>query len=221
MADREAAAEVKRLIAERVAALRTVGYDPQTLKALIAREHVRGEEVMAQLKEEHRAEELARSKQASRAIYGADDLIEGSDPVAHRASYRDAQDRAERVESAGQAKRLLQQAERSGDELLARAVAVKAQDRRWKDVTDAYSETRPQWRAALENIGDTRLSVGMGANLVFGLKRPEELERMSRSQIETLVRDREDLYKAIDSPPKAPTRLADAFDEGPMFQAGV
>lgn len=207
MSDREAAAEVKRLVGERIEALRERGYDGDTLTALIAREHLNGRRVMDQLKAEHRAEELARAKTANIAIYGAEDLRGDSDDVAHRASFRDAQDRAARVDSPDQAARLLAQAERSGDEVLARAVAVRAFDRRWKDVTESYSETRPEWKAAVDNVDDTRISVGMGANLVFGLRKPEELRRLHDGALETIVRDNEDLYRAVDNPPDPPSTV--------------
>lgn len=209
MSNRETAAEVKKVVAERIEQLRSRGYEPDTLKALVAREYRNGAKVLAQFKAEHRAQELARVKQASVAIYGADDLLGDSDPVAHRASYRDAVDRADRVDTPQQAERLLRQAERSGDELLARAVAVKAFERNWADVTGAYSETRPEWAAAAENVADTRVSVGMGANLVFGMTKPDELRRMSDDQIDQFVASNQRLYDMADNP--APRTVSTQF----------
>lgn len=59
-------------------------------------------------------------------------------------SYRDAQDRAERLETPGAAAALLARAESSGDDTLARAIAAHAFAKTWTDVLDTYCSSRPQ-----------------------------------------------------------------------------
>lgn len=80
-------------------------------------------------------------------------------------SRRDAQDRAEQIDNPAEALRLLQRAERAGDELLCQAIASRAGDfaatqvdantpggKSWSTVLDAYAQTRPDVAEALQEM---------------------------------------------------------------------
>jgi hypothetical protein len=58
-------------------------------------------------------------------------------------SYRDALSRADQAPGLQQLADLLQRAEVTGDELLARAVAVIAVEKRWFAIVEAYAAMRP------------------------------------------------------------------------------
>src|SRR3954452_19785825 len=84
--------------------------------------------------------------------------------------------------------RLLRQAERSGDEVLARAVAQFAHDQRgpfdagWHDVIDAFASRRPEVAHKLEALAAAQrddLGASIGSAFVFALFKPTELERYS------------------------------------------
>jgi hypothetical protein len=63
----------------------------------------------------------------------------GSDAAAVL-SFRDANDRADRITNAGDASKMLKRALEQNDLLLARAVAGHAHSKKWSDVTESYAE---------------------------------------------------------------------------------
>ncbi|WP_137145088.1 hypothetical protein [Mycolicibacterium sp. CR10] len=79
-------------------------------------------------------------------------------------SYRDAQDRAGRLELAADAKELLASAMRSEDRILATAVLAKAVASDWRSVTDEYVQQHPRSGNDLKDLaalqGYTPLAAG-------------------------------------------------------------
>ncbi len=92
------------------------------------------------LQRDEQAQIAARTRQLNRRLFGLGEHAAGATVLAHR----DALDRAARLTDPAEAKRLLARAERTGDDLLAQAVAHHAAENRWSDVIDAYLRERPQ-----------------------------------------------------------------------------
>ena len=74
-----------------------------------------------------------------RSIFGYSSSTNPSENI----SRRDAEDRAERLEEAGEATALLARAERVNDPHLAQAVVRRAVDQGWTRVLDAYNNEHP------------------------------------------------------------------------------
>lgn len=71
-------------------------------------------------------------------------------------SYRDAQDRAGRLDRAADADELLASAMRSDDKILARAVLAKALANEWRNVINKYVEQHPRSAEDLEDLAALR-----------------------------------------------------------------
>lgn len=182
------AKDMKAAAESRFESIRRAGYNSDVTRALLAQSWVVWTEKLAPARASQRSAELERAEQALVAIYGADDLRGDSDAASHAASYRDAVDRADRTSGQADAQRLIGLASRSGDRLLARATAAHAHRRGWTEITDLYAETNPQWAAAVENAADTRISSGVGVNVLFSIRKPPELSAWGDSQIRDLVK---------------------------------
>jgi hypothetical protein len=108
--------------------------------------------------ERERAESLQKSKKAVFRVpipSSATDAEEAQIHAAYRAAYNDVYSSTVFSESPGEAQeeleRLLGQAERSGDKLLARAVYHRAIDLGAQSVVDTYLSSRPQENRAWES----------------------------------------------------------------------
>jgi methanogenic corrinoid protein MtbC1 len=101
--------------------------------------------------EKLRAEEdkLALDKKASleRTVSGS----VGTDSAAI-INYRDAQDRADKLETHGEAARMMTRALNSGDKTLASAVAQAAVEKGWNDVYQPYAKQNPVIAEAVEDL---------------------------------------------------------------------
>lgn len=94
---------------------------------------------------------------------------------------RDADDRAERLETVDAAQSLLERARDRGDGVLARAVARHAFNRGWRDVIDTYGEqagtfTRDQL-AELSDIPSGHRT-NMADDVIFRVRSPQEISSM-------------------------------------------
>lgn len=211
----EAGRRHKRDAHARFDRIRQVGYQGPALQALLAREYRRAADEARDRAAEHRREEQERAAEAGRRIYGADDLRGASDPATFAMSFRDAQERVASFSDADAAGRALDRALRSGDALMARAIAGRAVERGWSTVRKAYAAANPEWGQAAESMSDTKLSVGLGAAIIFGVRKPAELGRMSDGDIDRLIRSSEKLYKAVgelsDEPPAASMNADNGF----------
>ncbi|WP_017936063.1 hypothetical protein [Nocardioides sp. Iso805N] len=127
-----------------------------------------------------------------RDVFGAPNVV-GADAI----SSRDAADRASRVESPEDGMRLLQQAERTGDEILARAVAQYAYDQQgvvfgsgWTDVVDAFASRRPEVAQKLTDLAAAtraNLDASLTAAFTFSLARPAEFGNLTDYRLQILA----------------------------------
>lgn len=104
-------------------------------------------------------------------------------------SARDADDRAAQLEDPIEAARLLDRADRNGDDSLARSIAMRAfeelysafGDRRWVDVLEAYVETRPRLAPKIDQLLEMQRSADgdrfMNA-MWFVVPKPTEVDQM-------------------------------------------
>ncbi len=102
-------------------------------------------EELTALEREHKqriATERQRLQRQTFTLPSAEKLPPG-DWALLQLSYRDALSRADQAPGMQQLADLLQRAEVTGDELLARAVAVIALEKRWFAIVEAYAATRP------------------------------------------------------------------------------
>lgn len=119
---------------------------------------------------------------------------DGTDPATTRLSYRDALDRAATISDATEAKRLLAQADKSGDELLAKAVAQHASEMQWGDVLKAYFTDRPGQVDAYNELSNLIASEsdptsGFHRSVKYALPTPSELSRLDPYKIAQLADD--------------------------------
>lgn len=114
-------------------------------------------------------------------------------------SARDADDRASRLESSDEALNLLARADMNGDEVLARAIAMRAyneyvndpfQGRKWAEVVNTFAEDRPNIEKKIETLEEQRKSQSnwLQAGVTFWLPKPSELTGLSTEQIRALAR---------------------------------
>jgi hypothetical protein len=113
---------------------------PDAQLCLIARAYMTAKAQMDALSTDTAAAAGARTRVLNGQVWGVDDF---ADKVSASISLRDATDRASTLDSIPAAMNLLSTAERSGDELLARATACLADQMGWDDVAGAYFSTRP------------------------------------------------------------------------------
>jgi hypothetical protein len=128
--------------------------------------------------ERERAERLERSKKAVFRVpipSSATDAEEAQIHAAYRAAYNDVYSSTVFSESPGEAQeeleRLLGQAERSGDKLLARAAYHRAIDLGIQSVVDAYLSTRPQENKAWETYTEAQEEAGYASSIEGLLER--------------------------------------------------
>src|SRR5690606_31656669 len=118
-----------------------------------------------------RAEELRESterrRRLERDIFGLPGTADPSVAI----SFRDAQDRANAIETEdeGQALRLLRQASQSGDTHLAKALITRAVEVGWSRVIDVYSAEHPGTEAKLAELTALSIEDGSLKNIVSRL----------------------------------------------------
>jgi hypothetical protein len=115
--------------------------NPDAQLCLIARAYMTAKASMDALSTDTAAKTDGRMRVLTAQVWGLADF--SGDRVSAAISLRDATDRAQALDSIPAAMNLLTTAERSGDELLARAVACQADAMGWDDVAGAYFATRP------------------------------------------------------------------------------
>jgi hypothetical protein len=115
--------------------------NPDAQLCLIARAYLTAKAQMDKLSSSSTAATDARMRVLTGQVWGVDDIP--GDKVSASISLRDATDRAQTLTTPHDAMTLLTTAERSGDELLARAVACQADQLGFDDVCGAYFATRP------------------------------------------------------------------------------
>lgn len=104
-------------------------------------------------------------------------------------SRRDAADRVAAVEDRADLRELLRRATRSGDEVLARAVAERAVEMQDVTTMNQFMADRPELEAASVRLWDAQRSEheSFSYSMQLGAVRPHELSGMDRASIEALV----------------------------------
>jgi hypothetical protein len=180
---RERMANIRASLKCEVDAIReNTNYSPDGRKCEIAKTYLAHRKKAVGLREEFKAASKARSLVLGRQLFG---LPAGGDATA----YRDAVDRAEAIRSSEAAESMFARAQRTGDTLLARAVASHAFDRGWNAVSRSYAEEAGQ-SLALDELSDLRGCTvsSLGEAALFGIPSPEELHGYrSNADLEKLV----------------------------------
>ena len=156
-------------------------------RTLIAAAYTKARAQMDALNSANPGKQAADLAAAKRRLFGIDDLTSGASP-ADRAtmsmSFRDAQQRAQQLTSPAEAQALLDLADQSGDELLARAVGNQAMTGLGFDtVADNYLAARPKQQAAVDALQGMQRTGTMAEILEFVLPKPIELSSLHDSQI--------------------------------------
>ena len=170
-------------------------------QGLIARHHAATQDKMGELQAAAQSETAADRSRLHKSAFGFSDLL--GDPNTLVVSTRDAQDRAEKLESASAAAALLQRAELAGDEPLARAVAAHAftqfsqqgaaglfsgNGTEWAEVVDTYTARRPGKDVAVKELYDLNGSGRTPREMfAFVTPPPPELNGLREAQIQALV----------------------------------
>ncbi|HEX2577808.1 MAG TPA: hypothetical protein VHK88_15765 [Aquihabitans sp.] len=106
-------------------------------------------------------------------------------------SRRDAADRVAKITDRNELRALLAQATRTGDEVLARAVAERAMAERDDKTLHAFCDDRPALDSAVERLwksGAAEPGVPMELTMQLGALAPPELQGMSSGSIASLAR---------------------------------
>ncbi|WP_432457943.1 hypothetical protein [Cellulomonas iranensis] len=143
-------------------------------------------ETLRGLQSQEQASDSARRTSLMREVFG----IQGTPDPSAAISYRDAQDRAASLVNERDAVRLIEQADLSGDEHLARAAARSAYENGWGDALTAFAASRPQLASKLQELRELQPSIDriLGAGWSFAIVKPTELERYSDVTIARLAR---------------------------------
>ena len=107
-------------------------------------------------------------------------------------SRRDAADRVAAVETNVELAELLARATRTGDEVLARAVAERATEEQRVDIMTTFLDDRPRLQEAGERLWNAKRAEstdGFGMTVALWELMPVELSRMSEAQIEQIADD--------------------------------
>jgi len=155
--------------------------------SLVAAAYVKGKAQLDGMDTNNPAQVAAQVAAVKRAAFGIDDLLTGAsqaDRATMAMSFRDAQQRAAQTTTSSEAQTLLDVANQSGDELLARAVgnhALSSMD--MGDVAEAYLAAHPAQAAALDELQQLQQPASAATMFEFVAPKPPELSSMSDGQI--------------------------------------
>jgi hypothetical protein len=150
---------------------------------------------MTRATRDHQAAQSTRWDQLERKLWGLPQpsiYATATEQAAQAMAMRDALERVTGLKTEGDALRLLRQAEQTGDETLARAVAQHANERDWTDTLLAFFGPRPGTRDAYDEmcaIHSERTSGQVVDQLAHHIAKPEELRGMDDRAIEQLADD--------------------------------
>jgi len=160
-------------------------------QALMAAAYRKGKATLDGMNTANPAQRAADLAAAKRAAYGVDDLLRGTsetDKAAVMLSFRDAQQRAAQLTTAGEARDLLDTAMQTGDELLVRAIgncALSSLD--MGDVAEAYLDAHPAQAQAVQALADLQQPLSMAALFEFVCPLPPELSNLTEYSIADLA----------------------------------
>ncbi len=160
---------------------------PDAMLSLVAAAYLKGKAQLDGMNTNNPAQIAAQVAAVKRKAFGIDDLLAGSsqaDRATMAMSFRDAQQRAAQTTTSSEAQTLLDVANQSGDELLARAVgnhALSSMDMR--DVAESYLTNHPAQAAALDELQQLQQPASAATMFEFVAPKPPELSGMSDGQI--------------------------------------
>ena len=166
------------------------GLSTDAMQCRVARAYLVAKAQMDALNVNTTAATDARMRVLTGQVWGVDDIP--GDKVSASISYRDATDRAQAITSPHDAMILLTTAERSGDDLLSRAVACQADAMAWDDVAGAYFATRPvkaKQNAELHSLVPSLKSMNATDLFMFILPAPAGLDGSNPYRIQQLADD--------------------------------
>ncbi|MAS06195.1 MAG: hypothetical protein CL534_16145 [Ahrensia sp.] len=130
---------------------------------------------------------VKRYNDIERQVFGTA-ATSGADAV----SFRDATDRADKLDTAEAAMKALGNAELSGDTILAKAVVMRAWQADWGQVVDQYAVTHPTVTDKLAELGALRQTLDgrvsrLGGKVGASLIKPSELQGKMPDEIKRLA----------------------------------
>jgi hypothetical protein len=164
--------------------------NPDAQLCLIARAYLTAKAQMDKLSSSSTAATDARMRVLTGQVWGVDDIP--GDKVSASISLRDATDRAQTLTTPHDAMALLTTAERSGDELLARAVACQADQMGFDDVAGAYFATRPakaKVNAELHSLAPSLKAMSAVDLFAYALPTPAGLSALNPYRIQQIADD--------------------------------
>lgn len=166
------------------------GLSTDAMQCLVARAYLVAKARMDALNVNTTAAADARMRVLTGQVWGVDDIP--GDKVSASISYRDATDRAQALTTPHDAMWLLDTAERTGDELLSRAVACQADAMAWDDVAGVYFATRPakaKQNAELHFLVPSLASMSATDIFMYILPVPAGLNALNPYRIQQLADD--------------------------------
>ncbi len=160
--------------------------------AQLAQNFLRGKQELADLQQTSAAEDATRRQRLERSVFGTSDL-----PGDSATSMRDALDRTATLRSSADAAQMYARAERSGDEVLCRALATRSYDallsgegqldNGWSEVLATHVNARPAAASAVRELEGMLAPATNGELFTFVLPTPPELSRVPGSQVASLA----------------------------------
>ncbi|MFE8884930.1 hypothetical protein ACFYLX_03685 [Pseudarthrobacter enclensis] len=160
---------------------------PEGKTRRIAAVHLRYRRQVTQLEAEDKASRASQADSLRRSLFG----LYGTDPNS-LISYRDAQDRAGSIDSEDKALDLLDRADLSNDEILAKAIVGRAAEIGWNSVVRTYTAKHPYYGEKLQELAqlgqdETSVEAIMNHAMSYSLPAPAEVARYSEGMIEQLA----------------------------------
>lgn len=194
MSTTDKANEIQRTLAAAVEKHRgNANLSAEGKKRLYAAAYVNARKKLETLKQtERQAFERSRDE-VERKLFGLPNNRDASAVI----SFRDAQDRAGRIENPEEATALLRRAQNSGDVQLARAIVGQAFEAGWADVVDRFVETEPDLADTVDQLiglnaadAHSKTQEGrIGDSMTFYLPKPVEIRDVGDGQLEQLARE--------------------------------
>ncbi|MGI8682421.1 MAG: hypothetical protein ACR2JO_09925 [Mycobacteriales bacterium] len=167
---------------------------PEVIRAAVARVHQTSQRQMADLQASAAQQSAAEQRRLTAKAFGIDDIADHAvDRATLAVGYRDAMDRVAGLETVREAEEMLNRAEATGDELLARAIAQRAFTQRqvdtsWQEPLNSYLATRPHADEAISALLDAApRTPQIGHLLAFALPEPDELRGLRPDQVMALT----------------------------------
>ena len=159
---------------------------PEGKRNRMAGIYVTTRDTVARLQADDQAATSARRTTLERDLFGLTGFTDASAAI----SFRDAQDRASGITDERDALRLLNQAELSGDDHLAKAVALRSIQEAWPAVSAAYATARPGAAAKMQelaSVSTTGIADFLSASASYYMPAPRELAGIPDHTIDELA----------------------------------